>query len=36
MTEKINEALQELADDGTVAALAEKYPSVLVTLEPAA
>ena len=36
MTEKINAALQELADDGTVAALAEKYPSVLVTLEPAA
>lgn len=36
MTEKINEALQQLADDGIVAALAEKYPSVLVTLEPAA
>ena len=36
MTEKINEALQELTDDGTVAALAEKYPSVLVTLEPSA
>lgn len=33
---KINEALQQLADDGTVAALAEKYPSVLVTLEPSA
>ena len=36
MTEKINEALQQLTDDGTVAALAEKYPSVLVTLEPSA
>ena len=36
MTEKINAALQELTDDGTVAALAEKYPSVLVTLEPSA
>lgn len=33
MTAKINEALQQLADDGTVAALAEKYPSVLVTLK---
>ena len=36
MTEKINTALQELTDDGTVAALSEKYPSVLVTLEPSA
>lgn len=36
ITEKINAALQELTDDGTVAALAEKYPSVLVTLEPSA
>lgn len=31
-TEKLNEALQELAADGTVAALAEKYPTVVVTL----
>lgn len=30
---KVNEALQQLADDGTVAQLAEKYPSVLVTLK---
>lgn len=31
-TEKLNETLQELAVDGTVAALAEKYPTVVVTL----
>lgn len=31
-TEKLNETLQELAADGTVAALAEKYPTVVVTL----
>ena len=34
LTEKVNEALQELADEGVVAQLAEKYPSVMVTLEP--
>lgn len=33
ITAKVNEALQQLTDDGTVAALAEKYPSVLVTLQ---
>jgi polar amino acid transport system substrate-binding protein len=32
VTDKINAALQELAADGTVAAIAEKYPSVAVTL----
>ena len=36
LTEAINTALQELTDDGTVAALGEKYPSVLVTLQPTA
>ncbi len=30
---KVNQALQELANEGKVAELAEKYPSVLVTLE---
>ena len=35
LTEKVNEALQELADEGVVAQLAEKYPSVMVTLEAA-
>lgn len=34
LTAKVNEALQQLADDGTVAQLAEKYPSVLPLLEP--
>ena len=29
----MNDALQQLANDGTVAALAEKYPSVLPLLE---
>ena len=36
LTEKVNQALQELADEGVVAQLAEKYPSVMVTLEPSA
>ena len=31
-TAKLNDALKALSDDGTVAALAEKYPSVMVTL----
>ena len=31
-TAKLNETLQALADDGTVAKLAEKYPNVMVTL----
>ncbi|MCI2046798.1 MAG: transporter substrate-binding domain-containing protein [Faecalibacterium sp.] len=31
-TAKLNDALQQLAGDGTVDALAEKYPSVMVTL----
>lgn len=35
LTEKVNEALQQLADEGMVAQLAEKYPSVMVTLEAA-
>lgn len=30
---EVNKALEELTADGTVGALAEKYPSVLVTLE---
>lgn len=29
---EVNKALKELTEDGTVAAIAEKYPSVLVTL----
>ena len=33
ITAKVNDALQQLANDGTVAALAEKYPSVLPLLE---
>jgi polar amino acid transport system substrate-binding protein len=31
-TAKLNEALEQLAGDGTVKALADKYPSVMVTL----
>ena len=36
LTAKINEALQQLADEGFVDQLAEKYPTVQVMLEPAA
>lgn len=32
LTEKINAELEALAADGTIAAIAEKYPSVVVTL----
>lgn len=32
LTEKINTALTELAADGTIASIAEKYPSVVVSL----
>lgn len=32
LTAEVNKALKELTEDGTVAAIAEKYPSVLVTL----
>lgn len=31
--EKVNQALQELANEGVIAQLAEKYPSVMVTLK---
>lgn len=31
--EKVNEALQELANEGKIQELAEKYPSVMVTLQ---
>ncbi|MBU3806377.1 MAG: transporter substrate-binding domain-containing protein, partial [Candidatus Fournierella pullistercoris] len=31
--EKVNQALKELVEDGTVARLADKYPTVLVCLE---
>ena len=33
LADKVNEALQQLANEGVVAELAEKYPSVLVKLQ---